>query len=385
MFGGEGKTPLVKFHLSERCPVKVGTVVGARPQFIKAAAVSRALRSVGDVQEVIIHTGQHYDANMSEVFFQELEIPRADHHLGIGSDSHGAQTGRMLEALEQVLIKEKPDQVLVYGDTNSTLAGALAAAKLQIPVAHIEAGLRSFNRRMAEETNRILTDHASTLLFAPTDAAVVNLRREGISTESIHHVGDVMYDAALYYGAKAEATSRILGRLGLKAKHYSLVTVHRAETTDTPARLYAVAKGLCQASGHMQWVFPVHPRTRTALMRDSLLEDLSRCVRVIEPVGYLDMVMLEKNSCCIATDSGGVQKEAFFYRVPCVTLREETEWVELVELGWNRLVSPTDSEAVAKVLSDSSTGTRACRIDPGDLYGDGHAAERIAGILLMSS
>ncbi|HZN45216.1 MAG TPA: UDP-N-acetylglucosamine 2-epimerase, partial [Nitrospiraceae bacterium] len=201
--------------------MKVGTVVGARPQFIKAAAVSRALRSVGDVQEVIIHTGQHYDANMSEVFFQELEIPKAGHHLGIGSDSHGAQTGRMLEALEQVLLNEKPDQVLVYGDTNSTLAGALAAAKLQIPVSHIEAGLRSFNRRMAEETNRILTDHLSTLLFAPTDAAVVNLRREGISTEKIHRVGDVMYDAALYHGAKAEATSRILHRLGLKAKHYS--------------------------------------------------------------------------------------------------------------------------------------------------------------------
>jgi UDP-GlcNAc3NAcA epimerase len=352
--------------------MKVASIVGARPQFIKAAAVSRVLRATRGVEEVLVHTGQHYDENMSEVFFQELEIPAPDYNLGIGSGSHGSQTGRMLETLERVLLKEKPDWVLVYGDTNSTLAGALAAVKLHIPVAHVEAGLRSFNRRMPEEINRVLTDHASDLLFAPTQAAVENLRREGISEERIHLVGDVMYDAALYYGEKARRESRILERLKLKSKEYVLATVHRAENTENPSRLRAIAEGLCEVSKEISVVFPAHPRTRKALERYGLLWEVEARLILIEPVGYLDMVMLEQNARLIATDSGGVQKEAFFYRVPCVTLRTETEWVELVELGWNRLLPQFDSETIRHLLLQLPRAGR----DAPKLYGGGEAADQ---------
>jgi UDP-GlcNAc3NAcA epimerase len=357
--------------------VNIVTVIGARPQFIKAAAVSRVLRSRQSVREVLVHTGQHYDENMSAVFFDELEIPTPDHHLGIGSNLHGAQTGRMLEAIEIVLIDEKPDWVLVYGDTNSTLAGALAGAKLHIPVAHVEAGLRSFNRRMPEEINRVLTDHVSERLFAPTAAAVSNLRREGISEDRISLVGDVMYDASLYYGAKADRQSRILEQLELKRNAYILATVHRAENTDDVGRLRNIMRGLSAAAESMPVVLPLHPRTRHALGGKDMGDNVSTGVRVVDPVGYLDMVMLEKHAYRIATDSGGVQKEAFFYRVPCITLRNETEWVELVELGWNRLVPPVDAASIRSALVDSGN-EHARREGPANLYGGGQAAQRIA-------
>jgi UDP-GlcNAc3NAcA epimerase len=355
------------------------TVVGARPQFIKAAVVSRALRSTFRAEEVLIHTGQHYDENMSDVFFEELEIPHPDFRLGVGSGSHGAQTGHMLGKLERVLVQEKPDWVLVYGDTNSTLAGALAAAKLHVPVAHVEAGLRSFNRRMPEEINRVLADHASNMLFAPTETAVENLRREGIVGRGVRLVGDVMYDAALYYGAKAEEMSGILGRCGLTPEGYVLATVHRAENTDDLKRLRAIVGGLGMVAEELPVVLPLHPRTRAALAREGLLEKVSRHIRLIEPVGYLDMIMLEKNSRLVATDSGGVQKEAFFYRVPCVTLREETEWVELVESRWNVCVSPEQpSNIYEEIIKQISLSSMLASTDPPSLYGEGNAGGLIA-------
>lgn len=360
---------------------KLVTVVGARPQFIKAATVSRALLERDDVREILIHTGQHYDANMSEVFFEELEIPKPGYNLGIGSDSHGAQTGRMLEGIEQVLLKEKPVWVLVYGDTNSTLAGALAAVKLHIPVAHVEAGLRSFNRKMPEEINRVLTDHASDLLFAPTDTAVENLRQEGIIGERVKRVGDVMYDAALFYGNKAEKQSRILDTLRLEPKGYILATVHRAENTDDRARLSAIIRGLGQVAQETPVVLPLHPRTKAALRSYNLYSTAANDIRLIEPVGYLDMVMLEKHARVIATDSGGVQKEAFFHRVPCVTLRDETEWVELVDRGWNKLVSQLGDAFLAKLLKKMSFQPHLPIQSP-HLYGDGCAAQQISSHIL---
>jgi len=362
--------------------LKIISIVGARPQFIKAAAVSRVLRKTQGVREVLVHTGQHYDANMSEVFFKELEIPRPDYNLGIGSATHGAQTGRMLEAIEEVLLREKPDWVLVYGDTNSTLAGALAAVKLHIPVAHIEAGLRSFSRRMPEEINRVLTDHASDILFAPTKAAVENLRREGISEERIQLVGDVMYDVALYYGKKADCRSQILNQLELKPKEYILATIHRAENTDDPQRLRAIFEGFSEVAQEIKVVLPLHPRTRAALVEVGLYDKVARSVCLIEPVGYLDMVMLEKNARVIATDSGGVQKEAFFYRVPCLTLRDETEWVELVDLGWNRIIPPTSKERVSAGICENLQTSGG---SDGYPYGDGESAERIVHLLMNTA
>ncbi len=352
--------------------MRIATVVGARPQFIKAAAVSRVLRARPGVEEVLVHTGQHYDEEMSDVFFEDLEIPRPDHHLGIGSSTHGTQTGRMLEAIERVILDEKPDRVLVYGDTNSTLAGALAAVKLCIPVGHVEAGLRSFNRYMPEEINRVLADHASDLLFAPTNAAVENLRREGIAGDGVHLVGDVMYDVALCYAAKADQRSRVLEQLGLRSKGYVLATVHRAENTDEPSRLRAIFEGLERVAQDLPVVLPLHPRTRRCL-------ELSRIkvtnIDLIEPVGYLEMVMLEKNAAVIATDSGGVQKEAFFYCVPCVTLRDETEWVETVNSGWNRLAPPD-----AKLIYGTIKNAEAPALAP-PFYGEGASAQSIARIL----
>jgi len=304
--------------------MKIATIVGARPQFIKAAIVSRSLRVTPGLQEVLIHTGQHYDDNMSEVFFRELELDRANYNLGIGSGSHGVQTGRMLEAIEDVLIQEAPDWVLVYGDTNSTLAGALASTKLRIPVMHVEAGLRSFDRRMPEEVNRVVTDHVSDLLFAPTRVALVNLSREGIPDSRIHMVGDVMYDAAIYYGNKADVETRILDTLQLWSKEYLLVTLHRSENTEDAERLHIIVEGLKQVARELPIVLPVHPRTQKVLTAEDMLTDLPASIRVIAPVGYLDMQTLEKHARLIATDSGGVQKEAYFHGVPCVTLRETT-------------------------------------------------------------
>jgi UDP-GlcNAc3NAcA epimerase len=360
--------------------LKIVSVVGARPQFIKAAIVSRILRSTPEVEEILVHTGQHYDNSMSERFFEELDIPRPDHCLGVGSGTHGAQTGQMLQALDQALSHGVPDVVSVYGDTNSTLAGALAAAKLHIPVAHVEAGLRSYNRDMPEEINRVLTDHASTLLFAPTEIAVNNLKREGIAPNTIFLVGDVMYDAALHYASKAESESHVLQALSLTPKKYILATIHRAENTDNYDRLRTIFAGLSVIARQTSVVIPLHPRTRSALKRYELLDKVSDNLHVTEPIGYLDMVMLEKHSLLIATDSGGVQKEAFFYGVPCVTLRGETEWIELVEMGWNRVVPPFSTSAIVEGLS-VMLDRRGVSAFP---YGNGNAAQEIVNTLLLS-
>jgi len=358
--------------------MKVVSIVGARPQFIKLAPVLRAIQRYNrenpgqPIQEVLVHTGQHYDYEMSQVFFEELSLKAPDYHLGVGSGTHGYQTGEMLRRIEEVLLREKPDWVMVYGDTNSTLAGALAAAKLHIPVAHVEAGLRSFNRRMPEEINRVLTDHMSTLLFCPTERAVENLRREGI-TEGVHLVGDVMYDAALQYTELAERKSCVLETLGLEQKEYALATVHRAENTDAHERLSGILRGLERIAGEgLPVVFPLHPRTAKKLRR---LGVALNGVRVLEPVSYLDMLVLEKNARVILTDSGGVQKEAFFFRVPCVTLREETEWVETVEAGWNTLVG-CDPKRIVQEALEARVGVES--VWP---YGDGRAGERVCRVL----
>jgi len=360
-------------------PIKVLSIVGARPQFIKAATISRALQNQSRAEEVLVHTGQHYDDNMNHVFFDELEISEPQYNLEIGSAAHGAQTGRMLEAIEKVLIKEKPDWVLVYGDTNSTLAGALAAVKLRIPIAHVEAGLRSFNRGMPEEINRVLTDHASEVLFAPTAAAVENLLKEGIPEENIHFVGDVMYDAALIFGKKAECSSKILEHLNIESKNYILATIHRAENTDNSLRLKAIFNGLMKISKEISVVIPIHPRTRKALEQIRLLSKVENTLKIIAPIGYLDMIMLEKHSRLIATDSGGVQKEAFFYKVPCVTLRNETEWIELVKLGWNYLQPPEKALAVADKIRHILESFK--RTEENTPYGEGNAAYKIVEIL----
>lgn len=337
---------------------KVVTVVGARPQFIKAAAVSRAFRDFPGMTEVMVHTGQHFDANMSDVFFNELGIPQPTHNLDVHGGGHGQMTGRMLEGIERVLLEEKPDWMLVYGDTNSTIAGALAAAKLHIPVAHVEAGLRSFNRRMPEEVNRVLTDHVSALLFCPTKAAVDNLAAEGIA-EGVHQVGDVMYDATLDAIRRAMVESTILDTLGLAAGSYVLATIHRAENTDTPEHLGAVFDYLRAQAGGLPVVLPLHPRTRSAAQRFGVSLD---GLRIIDPIGYLDMARLLDGTAMVLTDSGGVQKEAYFHRKPCVTLRDETEWVETVEAGWNRLWKGPAYQQPRRDITE---------------YGDGRAAHAI--------
>jgi len=356
--------------------MKILTVVGARPQFIKAAAVSRAILGDGVATEILLHTGQHYDSNMSDVFFSELGIPLPNYHLGIHGGGHGAMTGQMLTKIEEVLLKETPDWVLVYGDTNSTLAGALAASKLHIPVAHVEAGLRSFNRRMPEEINRVLTDHVSSILFAPTESSVENLKKEGIASHHIRRVGDVMFDASIYYAKQAEHSSRVLENLQVKRNNYVLVTVHRSENTDDPRRLMDIVQSINYAAEHSTVVFPLHPRTRAAIARLESGFQLSPNIKLIDPVGYLDMVMLEKYAQLIVTDSGGVQKEAYFHKVPCITLREETEWVELVQTQWNTLVG-TDVAQFKEAFAISLEG----RAEPqwiADLYGNGNTSEEIA-------
>ena len=341
--------------------LKVLTIVGARPQFIKAAAVSRAIRETDGLSEVMVHTGQHFDPNMSDVFFDELDIPKPVHQLDIHGGGHGDMTGRMLIAIEPVLVAEKPDWVVVYGDTNSTLAGSLAASKLHIPVAHVEAGLRSFNRRMPEEINRLVTDHLSTLHLCPTTTAVANLAAEGV-IQGVHHVGDVMYDATLFAIEKAERSSSLLSDLGLEPHGYALATVHRAENTDDPHQLRAVIEFLRERAQSHPVVLPLHPRTRQAASRMGVgLNGL----QVIGPVGYIDMAKLLHYAREVYTDSGGLQKEAYFHRVPCVTLRDETEWTETIAHGWNRLWR----------------GPGYARRQEIGEYGDGRAAFKIAELL----
>jgi UDP-N-acetylglucosamine 2-epimerase (non-hydrolysing)/UDP-GlcNAc3NAcA epimerase len=346
--------------------LKITTIVGARPQFIKAGPVSRALASAG-IAERLVHTGQHYDLNMSDIFFEALGLQEPEHHLGVGSGNHGAQTGAMLQAIEQILVDHRPDALLVYGDTNSTLAGALAAAKLHIPVIHVEAGLRSFNRRMPEEINRVLTDHTSELLFCPTQTAVEHLATEGISS-GVHMVGDVMKDALDYWQANGSRQSGVLQTLELGPSTYYLATVHRAENVDNVERLDAILDAF--ALVELPVVLPLHPRTHHALQcRDKSVPDN---VRVVEPVGYLEMLELESNARALLTDSGGVQKEAYMLGVPCITLRDETEWVETVDSGWNVLTG-ADTQAIVQATKTLRTD----RPHP-ELYGDGRASERIA-------
>jgi UDP-GlcNAc3NAcA epimerase len=316
---------------------RILTIVGARPQFIKASPVSQALKVAG-LTEILVHTGQHFGALMSDVFFDELSIPKPAYNLEVNSLGHGAMTGRMLEKLEIAMVAESPDLVLIYGDTNSTLAGALAAAKLNIPVAHVEAGLRSFNRRMPEEINRVMADHVSTLLFCPTGTAVANLAAEGV-TAGVHAVGDVMYDATIAALARSQERSRILETLGLSAGTYALATIHRAENTDDPVRLTKIMAWLEAAARDSVVVMPIHPRTRKMLHAEGITP---QGVKMFDPIGYLDMTRLVHHARAVFTDSGGLQKEAYFHRVPCVTLREETEWVETVESGWNRLWTGPD-------------------------------------------
>lgn len=351
----------------------IATIVGARPQFIKVAPVSRALAAIGGVDEVLIHTGQHHDAGMSDVFFEELEIAPPTHHLDIHGGGHGAMTGAMLQKLEPVLQDLRPDRVLIYGDTNSTLAGALVAAKLHISVAHVEAGLRSFNRAMPEEINRIVADQLSDMLFASTETAVRNLEKEGVDPSRIFAVGDVMYDTALQFAETAARKSTILKDLGVQPGRYALATVHRAENTDDPARLANIVTGLESVAAELPVILPLHPRTAGRMKAAGLA---FHKVKTVPPIGYLDMVSLESKAAVIATDSGGVQKEAFFYEVPCVTLRDETEWVELVELGWNRLVAPTGGAIGPAILQ--AIGTRGIDAKP---YGDGTSAQAIAAVL----
>lgn len=356
--------------------MNVLTVVGARPQFVKVEPLARSLAAIG-CGHILVHTGQHWDRGMSDVFFNELDIPTPDVNLGVKSGPHGSQTGQMLALLEGVLINRRPDWVIVLGDTNSTLAGALAAVKLHIPLAHVEAGLRSWNRRMPEEINRVLTDHASDLLFPPTTQAVQNLRNEGITAEHIHWTGDIMQDAFLRYAGIADQCSSILRRVGLQHSNYALATIHRAENTDDGRKLEILMDGLSLLARRMPVVLPLHPRTRAAIERTGWNAPSHDKIILLEPATYLDMIALETHAAVIATDSGGVQKEAFFAGVPCVTLRNETEWTELLDLGWNRLCPPSTPEQVRDSIL-SSVGR--CGI-PGDPYGGGKAAERIAARL----
>ena len=372
--------------------MKIVTIVGARPQFIKAAAIRRAILEIDNlkkrIQDIWVHTGQHYDYMMDRVFFEELKLPKPDYHLGVGSGSHAKQTGKMLERIEAVLEKERPETVIVYGDTNSTLAGALAAAKVKIPVAHVEAGLRSYNSSMPEEINRLLTDHLSTLLFCPTDQAVRNLSKEGIKDgrrRTVKNVGDVMYDSILYYSELTQKKSSILNDLGLftpssklRTPDYYLATLHRAENTDDPRRLGSVCRALDEIGKRTPVILPLHPRTEKIIKGCHLFSQFKN-IKFIDRVSYLDMLTLERNARAILTDSGGVQKEAYWLRVPCFTLREETEWTETIRSGWNVLVGT----GVRRIVREVSQKKRR-REYPKEAknFGDGKASQKIVQILL---
>ncbi|MCE2935533.1 MAG: non-hydrolyzing UDP-N-acetylglucosamine 2-epimerase [Cyclobacteriaceae bacterium] len=357
--------------------MKITTILGARPQFVKAAPVSRALAKAG-LTEVIVHTGQHYDANMSDVFFSEMDIPTPHHNLEIHGGNHGAMTGRMLEKIENVLLAEKPDVVLVYGDTNSTLAGALAAVKLHMPVAHVEAGLRSFEMKMPEEVNRILTDRISRYLFCPTSTAVKNLKNEGFEKFPcrIDQCGDVMYDAVQYYRPQINRKSTVLQQLNVKGD-YVLATLHRAENTNDVGRLKQICEALTEIHRQTPVVLPLHPRTQALIKSNAI----ALPVTVIDPVGYFDMLALLENCRLVLTDSGGLQKEAYFFQKFCITLRDQTEWVELVEAGVNRLAG-ADKPTILNVFNEVRTQSVS---SASQLYGDGHAAEKIASVLKTAS
>jgi UDP-GlcNAc3NAcA epimerase len=356
--------------------MKVVTVVGARPQFIKAAAVSREIAKHPEIKEIIVHTGQHFDSNMSEIFFREMEIPHPHYHLEVHSLGHGAMTGRMLEKIEAVLVKEQPDFVMVYGDTNSTLAGALAAKKLHIKVIHVEAGLRSFNMLMPEEINRILVDRISDILCCPTDGAVENLRKEGFEnfTSRVVKAGDVMQDAVYHYRDIAAGRSKIIESLGLFGKEFVLGTIHRAENTDELVRLRGIIEAFNEIGKSMRVILPLHPRTLKILATNRIVPEFE----VIEPVGYFDMLELLRHTRLVITDSGGLQKEAYFFARPCVTLRDETEWVELIEMGCNVLAG-SDKE---KILQSFRTMLSVAPEFNVDLYGNGEASMKIVRELL---
>ena len=353
---------------------KILTIVGARPQFVKASALSRALQAEG-IPEILVHTGQHFDENMANIFFREMEIPEPQYNLGINSLSHGAMTGRMLEEIEKVISVEKPGVVVVYGDTNSTLAGALAAAKLHIPVAHVEAGLRSFNMKMPEEVNRILTDRISSFLFCPTSTAVYNLKKEGFDhfPAEIIQCGDVMYDVALHYSRLSAEKSNVAARLDLTSQPFVLVTLHRQENTDDLSRLQEILEALNQLSGAYRIVLPLHPRTRKVMAE----KGMALSFEPIDPVGYFDMIELLKGCSFVVSDSGGLQKEAFFFAKHCLVVRDETEWTELVELGYNFLVG-ADSDKILETSRKLSASPASFSDRP---YGRGDAARQIAGIL----
>lgn len=348
--------------------MKLLHIIGARPQFVKAATVSRAFKGCGE--ELILHTGQHYDDNMSRLFFDELGLPEPDINLGVGGGSHAEQTSRMLTGIDTYLDSEQPDWVVIYGDTNSTLAGALCAAKRSLRLAHVEAGLRSFNRAMPEEINRILSDRISDLLFCPSEAAVNNLYKEGI-TEGVYLVGDVMADSLRFFIEAANGRSSILDDLGLKAGQYGLVTVHRSGNVDNKQNLAEILSGLAEINFPL--IFPVHPRTAKMIATFGI--ELPSNVRVIDPVGYLDMLMLEKNAECILTDSGGIQKEAYLLGVRCITMRDETEWIETVDAGWNCLTGANRSKIMGCFNDFHPAGARP------DIYGNGHAADKIIEVL----
>lgn len=356
---------------------KIFTVIGARPQFIKCCPVSLALEQSSLLEESIIHTGQHFDPLMSDVFFNELNLTNPIYNLGVNSRSHGVMTAEMLIGLEEIFIKDRPNMVLVYGDTNSTLAATLAASKLNIRIAHVEAGLRSFNMNMPEEINRVITDRVSDLLFAPTLKAMNNLRAEGFSDTSIFKVGDVMFDLAQKYSMVADRKSTFTEKFNANREDFILVTIHRAENTESIPRLKNILDAVTALSNDFKIIWPIHPRTKLKLISKDLLNEKRHNFDFIEPLGYFDMVTAEKTSRLIVTDSGGVQKEAYFHSIPCVTLRDETEWTELVEAGWNKLCTPTSSKAIISAVKDQLN----VKVKSSNFYGDGKAATKIVDLL----
>ena len=378
--------------------MKIVTVIGARPQIIKAAALSRAIKThyANEIQEVIVHTGQHYDDNMSQVFFDELGIPRPDYNLHVGSASHGVQTARMTEGIEDILIKERPDFLVLYGDTNSTLAGAVAAAKIHVPIVHIEAGLRSFNKSMPEEINRIVCDHCSTLLFSPTLAGVENLKREGfpidnegpytIDNPKVFHCGDIMYDNSLHFANIAEKKTDIIQRLGIANEPFILATIHRDNNTDQPERLDAIFDALLQLSKEAKVVLPLHPRTAKLLKVNLATEKQERLfnspnITILPPVSFLEMIALERNAQLVITDSGGVQKEAYFFKKPCFILRPETEWVEIVQTG-NAVLTDADKSRIIQAWEHFKDNPPTAFPE---IFGDGHAAEFMLEQILLTN